>query len=404
LANPLRLVPARTSLVCIVVNLAALAISLAAFVVGASGATRVASGAHLARREAQQELTRARTGEEIYRATCVGCHGADGAGAPRSTVGFAAHLPDFTDCNFATREARPDWTAIVRDGGPVRGLSRIMPAFRDLLTPEEIQRVIQTFCRERSWPRGEFNLPLAQSVEKAFPEDEVVLTSAIDTKGPGSVSNHVIFEKRFGARDQIEVDVPFDFMGRSGHSWTGGPGDVSIVPKHVFFSSLASGTIVSGAAGVILPTGDRTSGRGSGTLAFEANVLAAQLLPARSYLQLQGNVELPTNLSRANRSVFWGAALGTTVPFSPITRIWSPMFEVTGSRDLLAGAPVAWDLVPQFQISLSALQHVRAGVGVDVPITEKETRHTQLLFYMLWDTFDGPLFSGWKGWCPGCEH
>ena len=386
--------------------LVAVAVSALAFAAGASGAAGPAHGVPSGR--AVGHRARAdRTGEEIFRSTCIGCHGADGAGAPRTTVGFAVPLPDFTDCNFTTREARSDWTAIVRDGGPVRGLSRIMPAFRELLTSEEIARVVsyvQTFCRDKRWPRGELNVPLAQTVEKAYPEDEMVLTSAVDTKGPGSVSSHLIFEKRLGARDQLEIDMPFGFMGREGQSLVGGLGDISIVPKHVFFNSPASGTIVSGSAGVILPTGDRSKDFGSGTTAFEANVLGAQLLPRRSYLQFQGGVELPTDRSRAEQSASWGLALGTTIPFGPISRAWSPMVEVTGSRDLVGGAPVEWNVVPQFQLTLSALQHVRASLGVDIPLTERDARRSQLLFYVLWDTFDGSLFEKWKGWCPGCEH
>jgi hypothetical protein len=92
------------------------------------------------------------------------------------------------------------------------------------------------------------------------------------------------------------------------------------------------------------------------------------------------------------------------VAFGPITRIWSPMVEVTGTRILVSGAPVDWSAVPQFQLSLSALQHVRANVGVNIPLTQRDTRAAQILAYILWDTFDGPLFGGWKGWCPGCEH
>jgi mono/diheme cytochrome c family protein len=347
------------------------------------------------------------TGEQIYRTTCVGCHGSDGRGAPKSTVGFDVPLPDFTDCNFASREASSDWTAIVRDGGPVRGLTRIMPAFRDLLTPEQIKSVIgyvQHFCNDNRWPRGELNVPLASITEKAFPEDEIVLTSAVNTRGPASIENHAILEKRFGARDQLELDVPFGFVQRPGHSWAGGLGDLSVAEKHVFASSLGSGRIVSALGGFVLPTAGQSVELGSGTTSFEAFLLGAQLLPAQSFLQVQGGAEIPFDRSRATPSVAWSAALGTTVPFSQITRIWSPMLEIAGTRDLTSGAPVMWNVVPQFQISLSALQHVRAGVGVDIPLTQRDSRSTELRVYMLWDTFDGPLFSGWKGWCPGCQH
>jgi len=301
-----------------------------------------------------------------------------------------------------------DWAAIIRDGGPVRGFSRIMPAFRDLLTPEQIRSVaayLRSLCQDSRWPQGEFNVPLALTVEKAFPEDEVILAGATASPAPGSVENHLIFEKRFGARTQLELDVPFGFVRRpNGGSLAGGLGDMSLAAKHVFVASPASGTIVSGLAGVVVPTGDRALELGTGTTAFEGFVLGTQLLPSRSYFQFQGGVTLPIDLSLEPRSAFWGGVLGTTVAFGQISRIWSPMVEVTGTRDLVAGAPVTWDAVPQFQISLSALQHVRASVGAAIPLTQRSTRSAQFLAYILWDTADGPFLTGWRGWCPGCQH
>jgi mono/diheme cytochrome c family protein len=390
----------------VVVSLSAAALCAVSFAVGASGA----AGAALPGRAVGHRgyATAPDTGEQLFRATCAGCHGADGTGQPRSTVGFATPLPNFADCSATSAEMEVDWAATVRDGGPVRGFSRIMPAFRDLLTPEQIRSVVaymRTLCPDPRWPHGEFNVPLAQTTEKAFPEDEVVLTSAAATRSPGSVENHVIFEKRFGIRTQMELDVPFGFVSRpNGESWAGGMGDISLAGKHVFVASPASGTIVSGLVGVVLPTGDQATGLGTGTTAFEGFILGAQLLPARSYFQFQGGVTLPTDLSRAPRSAFWGGALGTTIPSGPISRIWSPMVELTGTRDLVSGAPVDWNVVPQFQLSLSALQHVRLGLGADVPVTQRDTRSTLIRAYLLWDTADGPLLQGWKGWCQGCEH
>jgi len=355
------------------------------------------------------------TGAEIFRATCAGCHG-NGQGAPQTTVAFAVPVPDFTNCGLTTPETTVDYAAIIRDGGPVRSFSRIMPAFRDLLTPEQIRRVVaymRSLCSDPAWPRGEFNVPLAQVTEKAFPEDEILLKNITATRGPGVVQNHFIIEKRFLKRDQLEVDVPFVSMQRPESSWVSGLGDASITVKHVFLANVARGTIVSTLAGVVFPTGNPATGFGTGTASFEAFILGAQLLPALgrtqiippwSYFQYQAGVSLPTNPSRAPRTASWSGALGTTFGLGPITRIWSPMVEVTGTRALVSGAPVDWSVVPQFQVSLSALQHVRASVGVDVPLTQRDTRSTQIVAYILWDTFDGPLFQGWKGWCPGCEH
>jgi hypothetical protein len=301
-----------------------------------------------------------------------------------------------------------DWAAIIRDGGPVRGFSRIMPAFRDLLSREQIRSLvtyIRSLCGDARWPRGEFNVALAQTVEKAFPEDEWVLTSATASPDVGSVENHLIFEKRFGIRSQLEVDAPFGVARRpDGGSRAAGFGDVSLAGKQVLVASPASGTIVSGLAGIVLPTGNQSLGFGTGTTDFEGFILGAQLLPARSYFQFQGGATLSTNTARAPSSVFWGGVLGTTVAFGPISRIWSPMVGVTGTRDLVAGAPVQWDVAPQFQLSLSALQHVRASVGVNIPLTQRDTRSAQFLAYMLWDIADGSFLKGWKGWCPGCQQ
>jgi mono/diheme cytochrome c family protein len=401
----------------IVVSLSAAALPVVAFVVGVSsatgapapmrpvpGITAAASGDSASYRRRARAPS---TGEEIFLATCAACHGADGRGAPQGTVGFAVPLPNFTDCYATSPEMEVDWRAVIRDGGPVRSFSRIMPAFRDLLTPQQIRSVaayLRTFCRNPRWPRGDFNVAFSQVVEKAFPEDELVLTSAASTRAPGSVENHIIFEKRFWIRTQLEVDIPVVFVERPGASWAGGLGDVSVTGKQVLVANVASGTIVSALAGIIVPTGDMAAGFGTGTTAFEAFILGAQLLPARGYFQYQAGVELPTDPSRLPRSAFWGGTLGTSIPFGRISRIWSPMIGVTGTRDLVSGAPVDWNVVPEVQLTLSALQHVRASVGLNVPVTQRDTRSTQLLAYVLWDMADGPLFQGWKGWCPGCEH
>ncbi len=375
-----------------------------AFTVGFDHAADAAPATRFVRAPARSPLD---SGEQIYRTTCVACHGTTGSGAPQTTVGFTNPLPDFTDCNFASRETSADWYAIVRDGGPVRGFSRIMPAFRYLLTPPQIRNVvayIHTFCSDKRWPRGEFNLPLALVTEKAFPEDELVLTGLVETNGPGSFTNHLILEKRFGPRYQFELDTPFGFTNRPDSSWAGGLGDISLANKYVLFSSLKSGTIVSGLAGIILPTGSTPLGLGSGTTAFEGAILGAQLLPWRSFLQYQGTIEIPTQLALAPRTASWSGVLGTSVPFSPITRLWTPMIEVAGSRDLVSGARSIWSVVPQMQLTLSALQHVRANVGVNIPVTEGDANHVQIMAYVLWDTFDGPLNQFWHGWCPGCQH
>jgi hypothetical protein len=87
-----------------------------------------------------------------------------------------------------------------------------MPAFAGLLSVEEVGLVVnylRTFCSDTEWPRGELNLPRALVSEKAFPEDEAVLTTAVDTGGMGLITNKIVYEQRLGRRNQFEISVPF---------------------------------------------------------------------------------------------------------------------------------------------------------------------------------------------------
>lgn len=151
------------------------------------------------------------SGAELYRVACAACHGADGTGAPAHQVAFEEPLPDFTDCGFATREPDADWLAVSHGGGPARAFSRMMPAFGEALSEEQLLRAVshvRTFCADRRWPRGELNLPLALFTEKAYPEDEVVWRTGVAAEGPGEVADRFVYEKRLGARHQLEVIVP----------------------------------------------------------------------------------------------------------------------------------------------------------------------------------------------------
>lgn len=71
------------------------------------------------------------------------------------------------------------------------------------------------------------------------------------------------------------------------------------------------------------------------------------------------------------------------------------MVEFIASRDLATGASTDWDIVPQFEVTLSKCQHIRADVGVDIPATNTAGRPVQVLFYVLWDWQDGKLTEGW---------
>jgi hypothetical protein len=63
---------------------------------------------------------------------------------------------------------------------------------------------------------------------------------------------------------------------------------------------------------------------------------------------------------------------------------------------LVDGSAPEWDVVPQMQVSLSGLQHVLLNVGVRVPVNERASRGNTVMVYVLWDWFDGGLFSNWR--------
>jgi len=323
---------------------------------------------------------------------------------PQSEVGFELSLPDFTDCQFTTREPDEDWIAVAHDGGPARSFSRLMPAFTEVLSPEEVELAVahvRTFCPNRNWPRGELNLPRALATEKAFPEDEAVFTSSVATEGAGSVSNKLIYEKRFGARNQLELIIPFGWHegASSGNptavNWFGGLGDVAFGSKRAIYHDLDKGTIFSVAGEFVLPTGDRDKGFGKGTSVFEPFVSFGQLFPENFFMHAQAGLELPFDTERAEREGFWRVAVGKTLSQRRWGRAWSPMVEFLAARELAGDQNISWDILPQLQWTLSTRQHIMMDVGVRFPLTDSGTRDTQVVFYLLWDWFDGGFTEGW---------
>lgn len=339
-----------------------------------------------------------RSGAELYRAACAACHGVDGTGAPRTVVGFDTPIPDFTDCAFASVEPVADWFAIAHDGGPVRGFDRRMPAFGEALNEDEILRAIDHihgFCEDPGWPRGELNLPRALVTEKAFPENETVVTTTVGTGDFGSVANEIVYEKRFGVRNQYEVAIPYSLAETAAGSWSRGLGDIALAVKRAMFHSLEGGRIVSVGGELILPTGEETLGLGKGVTIVEPFVTFGQMLPRNGFLHAHVGAELPADRDKATPEAFWRVAIGTTIEQGRFGRAWSPMVELLAARELEAGHTVEWDVVPQMQVTLNRRQHLMINGGVRIPVTGRDERHAQVITYFLWDWFDGGLRDGW---------
>jgi mono/diheme cytochrome c family protein len=345
-----------------------------------------------------------KSGRELYRISCAACHGSDGRGAPASLVGFEDPLPDFTDCNFSTREAEADWVIVAQEGGPARGFSEIMPAFGDALSETQIKKTlrhIRTFSECDEWPPGELNLPRALYTTKAFPEDEIVFHSDIKTDGPDKISNKFIYERRIGPRNQIEVVVPFGWntieTGVNGNhkEWSSSLGDLTLAAKRVLFHSMKSKSIFSAGGEVILPTGDEDKGFGNGTTVFEPYLAYGKLLSDDYFIQLQSGLKLPYDNDHVQDEVFWKMATGRSFAVGRYGSIWAPMVEILGSKNIERGNDAEWDLVPQLHFALNKRQHVRLTMGVRLPLNHTDERNPVFAFYLLWDTFDGGFFEGW---------
>jgi mono/diheme cytochrome c family protein len=338
-------------------------------------------------------------GKALYDANCAACHGPDGRGRTVSEVGFDLPLPDFTDCAFASREADGDWSSIIHEGGPRRAFPRIMPAFGDALSDDQIDAILahlRTFCTDKEWPRGEFNFPLALFTEKAFVEDELVWSNAIDAEGPANITSTFIYEKRFGHRGQLEVNVPFGLVHNGPGMTEFGLGDLGFAWKQNLLADVESGTIFSVLGEAVLPTGSESKGLGTGSPSLEAHMLFAQLLADDFILQGQVFGEFPLH-NKLVQEVGWRFALGRTFAEDDgWGRAWTPQVEILGTQELASGAQAEWDIVPQMQVSLSQRQHVLFSAGARLPLTNASERSTQFVFYVIWDWYDAGLFEGWR--------
>ena len=340
------------------------------------------------------------TGKQIFESGCVSCHGANGSGQSRNLAGFEppATFPDFSDCPTSTVEPDIQWRAVITNGGPARGFSEIMPSFRDLLTQDQIGKVIdyvRGLCKEDVWPRGNLNLPRPMVTEKAFPENETVVTGAINAQGTPGVASTVIYERRIGATAMMEAIIPFDFTHDTG-SWGSAFGDLALGYKQKLFHSLRRGSIFSVGGELIAPTGNPTLGTGGESTIFEAFGAFGQILPGSGFFQLHTGIELPAHPEKVPKAFYLRTALGKTFATDAgLGRRWSPMVEIIADREFETGARTNWDVLPEIQIPINKRMHLLGNIGIRIPLNNTAGRQRQVLFYALWDWMDGGLLQGW---------
>ena len=310
------------------------------------------------------------SGAALYRSWCLKCHGADGRGTPATTARLEVPPADLADCKASTAEPDDRWVGIVTEGAAAFGLSLDMPAFGEAGTPEQIRAVIRyvrSLCRERGWPPGELNFPRAFLVEKAYPENEWVVTE----RGAGQ---ELIYERRLGKRLQLEgaARTAFDSLDR--------PFDgVTAAAKYNVWHSSERRALVSLGLEATPPLGRQEAWEVEPFLAFGAN-------PRRT-LFVQGEVvgtwEEAEGITALSYRLGLGRAVGRVVPM--LEAGWTVPTE--GERTL--------SLYPQAWVQLSRLGHVAASLGAELPAVGPEPRHPRLIAFVLWDYADAPLLRGW---------
>jgi hypothetical protein len=344
-------------------------------------------------------LASQRSGEEIFATTCVSCHGSDGRGAPTGQSGLSVRPIDFTDCRRTNREPDHDWHAVIAEGGPARGFHRMMPAFGEVLPEGEQEAVldyVRGFCVDKTFPRGDLNFPRPLVTEKAFIEDELVVSAAMATRTPRNIDSKLVYEQRFLRRWQFEVLVPFGVASAANGSREAGIGDIAAGAKTVLVASRETGTILSVAGEAAFPTGNKDKGFGKGVVVFEPFLSVGQALPWDAFVHLQTGAEIPAQESSGVETEgFVRTALGRSLVWGKFGRTFTPMIEAVAFREVKAGAPTSLDLVPQVQISLSRRQHILCSLGASFPTMNREGRSPQAMVYVLWDWFDGGLFEAW---------
>lgn len=307
-------------------------------------------------------------GDSLYMSWCSRCHGVDARGTPAASTRLAVPPADLASCAVSSAEPEDLWVDIVSRGGAAYGLSLDMPSYGDAGTAEQIRMVVRylrSLCRERGWPPGELNFPRPFLVEKAFPENEVVLAAH-------GLRQRLVYERRVGRRFQLEGELAtvIDSLNR--------PFDGAAVSvKYNLWHSLERLALLSLGLEASLPVGRRT--------AWELEPYAAAGVERAGFViqgQIVGIWEEGEGFAGASYRLGAGREVGRFVPMVELG--WD---VPKGGEDVLT-------LYPQVWIRLSKLGHVAASVGAAAPATGTD-RRAELIAFLLWDFGDGPLTRGW---------
>ena len=347
------------------------------------------------------ETIKTMNGRQIYETFCAKCHGIDGKGNIPEEIkqNWDVPPPDFTDEYFNTREPRKDWYAVIKYGGPVRGLSQTMPAFGDVFTDEQIYDVIEhikSFVDQKKYPQGELNFIRAHYVTKAYVEQEALLipTYTYKFENGHNVSDTKVllyYANRFATRFQYEVKLPVQNLKSSVQNTTG-IGDFELGLKYAFYDNYKNLSILTAGFEFSLPTGNEAKGFGKGTVVLTPYITGAKGIGEKIELQGSVKIEAPVNKSKGNPELIYG--ISSTLILPEGKRGIFPGIELLGMKNLGSSEHMI-SLVPKIYIALTKRGHLAISIGREVPIYGGTPFKYRYVGFILWDYVDGGIFSGW---------
>ena len=315
------------------------------------------------------------SGAALYGAWCARCHGADARGTPAASTRLEVPPADLASCAVSSAEPENLWVDIVAQGGAEFGLSLDMPAYGDGATMEQIRtvvRYVRSLCRERGWPPGELNFPRPFLTEKAYPENELVVTAEGGGRGRGQ---ELIYERRAGRRLQFEaaVSTVIDSLDR--------PFDhATAALKYNVWHSLERRALASVGLEASPPLGRRDR--------WEVEPFIAAGLERPDFV-VQGEALATWEETEGIAGGSLRLAVGREISEGRFV----PMVEA--GWDVARGSPGILTLYPQTWIQLSRLGHVAGSIGAGIPVNGPERGRVTLTAFLLWDFGDGPLLKGW---------
>ncbi len=331
--------------------------------------------------------------ESLYQSACAPCHGVRGQGLAADDPKRATFDPlpaDLTDPLWSSSEPRRDWFQVIKEGGPVLGLSAQMPAYGEVLSDAQIDGLVgyvKSFAAAEGYPPGELNLIRPHVTKKPFPEDEaLVLMDYQRLRGAPDAGRGVLyFAKRLGRRSQVELKLV--------QAFTAGESELDELElgfKHVLHHDRKRNFLLSGGLEAEIPI--ELEAETPRVLAYLSLAKPlGQRVESQTHVLYERGVPIgdgavePHALDLASALFFrWSASKRGVFPGIEGHLKWP-----------LGGAESAgFSVVPQALARLSRRGHLAVSAGVEIPVAGPRGWITGKAF-LLWEYGEGWPWQGW---------